>query len=130
MWVDTAAGMLLFHKPLQEAMHQLDDIDFLLLDEAPQLLSSHFDRVYTLWKNKAKSTVIMMFGDEYQLPPPTRNDISFVMNSLFCAPQVQTITFHNVFRQETGDPLLKKLAYLRINRPMGTEGATLHMQSH
>ena len=33
MWIDTAYGMLDFHKPFHETMHHLDEIDVLLIDE-------------------------------------------------------------------------------------------------
>lgn len=121
MWVDTAAGMLLFHKPLRETLHQLDEIDFLLIDEAPQLLGAQFERVLQLWKSNSRATVIMLFGDEYQLPPPTRDDVSFVNHPEFKSPTIQTITFRQNFRQGE-DPLKRKLDYLRVNRPSSREG--------
>ncbi|MEM1335066.1 MAG: 1-deoxy-D-xylulose-5-phosphate synthase N-terminal domain-containing protein, partial [Actinomycetota bacterium] len=33
-----------------------------------------------------------------------------------------SIALHRVFRQNEDNPLLEKLSYLRINRPMGADG--------
>ena len=120
LWIDTCHGGLCLNRPRAEGLYILEDIDILLIDEAPTLLEEHFDRVQEMWTATGKTTCVCLFGDEWQLPPPTRDARSLVMHSDF--RRVTRIHLHEVRRQGADDPLLSILQYLRVNRPQGSEG--------
>ena len=118
--LDTCHGAFLFHKPLVEAMGVMLYYDLIVIDEAPQLFEEHFERLDQMWLAAGKLPCMVFAGDEWQLPPPDHSKRSLVHH-----PQwrlVYKIQLRKVWRQADGDPLLKKLDFLRKNRPMGAEG--------
>ncbi|CAE7258069.1 PIF1 [Symbiodinium sp. CCMP2592] len=119
--LDTCHGAFLFHKPLNESLGILAAYDLIVIDEAFQLVEEHFGRLDQMWLAAAKVPCLVMAGDEWQLPPPDRNQRNLAQHPKW--KTVCKVELHHVWRQESGDPLLGKLMYLRKNRPMGQEGS-------
>ena len=118
--LDTCHGAFLFHKPLPEAMGIMLGYELIVIDEAFQLFEEHFERLKEMWLAAAKVPCFVFAGDDWQLPPPDHTKRSLLEHPTWRL--VYKIQLHKVWRQGEGDPLLRKLAYLRKNRPMGAEG--------
>ena len=118
--LDTCHGAFLFHKPLVEAMGVMMCYDLIVIDEAPQLFEEHFSRLHEMWRAAGKVPCLVFAGDDWQLPPPDHTKRSLLHHPHWRF--VYKIELHKVWRQAEGDPLLKKLGYLRKNKPVGTEG--------
>jgi hypothetical protein len=118
--LDTCHGAFLFHKPLVEALGIMMGYDLIVIDEAPQLFAEHFARLHEMWLAAGKIPCVVLAGDEWQLPPPDHTKELVTAHPKW--KSVYKIQLHKVWRQTDGDPLLKKLGYLRKNRPMGADG--------
>ena len=119
--LDTCHGAFLFHKPLSEAMGVMIAYDLIVVDEAPQLFEEHFERLHEMWLAAGRVPCVVFAGDEWQLPPPDHTKHSLVRHPKWRL--VFKVELHRVWRQGSDDPLLEKLAFLRMNKPTGMEGA-------
>ena len=66
--VDTCHGAFLFHRPLTEAMALLTDYDLVAVDEVLQLSAEEFYRMHSMFVAAGKQLVLLLMGDEWQLP--------------------------------------------------------------
>ena len=121
--LDTCHGAFLFHKPAAESMGIMMGYELIVIDEAPQLLDWHFSRLVEMWLAAGKVPCVVFAGDEWQLPPPSRDALSLIDHPRWAA-QVSKIFFKKVFRQDKDDPLAWKLDFLRKSKPMGQDGRT------
>ena len=115
--VDTCHGAFGFFRPLQETLAFMADYDMVVIDEALQLSAEEFGRVDAMFLDTGKQALLVMMGDDWQLPSihPERADSHPQWK--FC----QRIDLFEVCRCKC--PLLQeKLDFLRHHKPMGAEG--------
>ena len=78
----TCHGAFLFHRPLVESLGIMAAYDLIVIDEAFQLVEDDFARLHEMWLAAAKAPCLVMAGDEWQLPPPDREQ-----RNLACHPK-------------------------------------------
>ncbi|MCR9130901.1 MAG: AAA family ATPase [Alphaproteobacteria bacterium] len=66
--VDTCAGAFLFHRPLPEALPLLTQYDVVVVDEVLQLSAEEFGRLHEMYMAAGKQLLLLLMGDEWQLP--------------------------------------------------------------
>ena len=82
--LDTCHGAFLFHRPLVESLGIMAAYDLIVIDEAFQLVEEHFARLHEMWLAAAKAPCVVMAGDEWQLPPPDREQRSLACHPKLC----------------------------------------------
>ena len=51
-----------------DALAVIDDYDFVIVDEFPQLSQDHFDRIIRLWEHSGKVPMLLFLGDFCSFP--------------------------------------------------------------
>ena len=123
--LDTCHGAFLFHKPAAESMGIMMGYELIVIDEAPQLLDWHFSRLDEMWLAAGKVPCMVFAGDEWQLPPPSRDALSLLEHPRW-SRQVSKVFFKKVFRQDRDDPLDFKAGVLAEVQAHGPRWQNLH----
>ena len=115
--IDTCHGAFLFFRPLSEAIASMMEYDMVVIDEVVQLSAEHFGRITAMFKEASKSLLLLLMGDDWQLPSIAPDSSADHPHWRLC----QQITLTEVIRC-TCKVLQAKLDFLRYYKPMGQEG--------
>ncbi|CAE7199337.1 pif1 [Symbiodinium natans] len=115
--VDTCHSAFLLHQPLQESLALLTIYDLVIVDEALQLSAEHFERLHEMWRAASCCACLLLLGDPWRLPSVSGSSADASPKWSLC----HHVRLHRIHRCRD-EVLGRKLATLRMNKPMGAEG--------
>eukprot|EP00971_Amphidinium_carterae_P130373 2582834-Amphidinium_carterae.3 len=112
--VDTCHGAFMFNRDLTEALPIMTKYDLIIIDELSMLNADHMDRLYSMWCAASKLPCLVLLGDFWQLPSPSRPQTK--MSDSQAWNHVRNINFESMHRCKD-EKLAKKLEALRTSVP-------------